>query len=294
MISGFDYEPDQFFATYPRFLESSETGRWDDRLNARFRTLIYENRELFSGARVLDLASHDGRFSFAALACGAREVVGIESLPHLVSVAQEHFDVYGVDPERYEFVVGDIYDSIPRLGQFDLVLCLGIFYHVCDHMALLDLIAGTEPRSVLLDSHVSSLPGCVVQFHDPTNPLQPPEPGAQIEGYPSPMAIEAMVTSFGWDTTFIDWSSTGLVDLVGMKDYRTGRRVSALVTCPEHEIPVAVRDEAVADVLKGWASGGKRNVVAHLVARKHGIRPQALRRWARRAERNQSVRAVST
>jgi len=41
------------------------------------RLAIEQNREVFAGARVLDIASHDGRWSLAALESGAAHVIGV-------------------------------------------------------------------------------------------------------------------------------------------------------------------------------------------------------------------------
>lgn len=292
-MSGLDFDPGRFYEAYPRFLDSSETGHWNERLHARFQALIHANRQRLEGARVLDLASHDGRFSFAAVACGAAQVVGIDVKDHLVEVSREHFAAYGVSPDRYEFLVGDMYDWIPRLGQFDVVLCFGIMYHVRDHLRLLDLIAATEPGTLIVDTHVSSLEGCVVQFHDPALPLQPPPPGAELEGYPTKMALEAMLTSFGWQVDFVDWAGSGLLDRPGMKDYRTGRRVSAVVSCPERLVPVALREQAVLEVFDAPGSREERSIAVHLIASRYEIPPPALRTWVRRAEQARWLEAAA-
>ena len=60
----------EFFDKYSRFFDTSSVGNWPDRLNSRYRAIISANKSLFDGARVLDLASHDGRWSYAALDAG--------------------------------------------------------------------------------------------------------------------------------------------------------------------------------------------------------------------------------
>ena len=47
-------------------------------MNERYEALFASNRDIFDGARVLDLATHDGRYSFAALKTGAAHVTGVE------------------------------------------------------------------------------------------------------------------------------------------------------------------------------------------------------------------------
>ena len=99
------------------FTETSKTGPSLGRLNARHRVLIHENRALFDGATVLDLASHDGRFSFVALHAGAERVVGIEHDPELVKRAHENFDpAYEIEPSRYRFECRDLFPPFDDLG----------------------------------------------------------------------------------------------------------------------------------------------------------------------------------
>ena len=73
-------------------------------MNERYEALFASNRDIFDGARVLDLASHDGRYSFAALKTGAAHVTGVEVRQSLVDRAQDTFAFYGQDPETYRFV----------------------------------------------------------------------------------------------------------------------------------------------------------------------------------------------
>jgi hypothetical protein len=67
-----------FAEEYPRFMEVSELVPKPERMNERYEALFESNRDIFDGARVLDLASHDGRYSFAALKAGAVHVTGVE------------------------------------------------------------------------------------------------------------------------------------------------------------------------------------------------------------------------
>jgi hypothetical protein len=77
-----------FFDQYPRFLQSSDTasGRW--RLNLRYEAMLADDTDVLSGARVIDLVAHDGRWSFAVLKVGAAHVTGIEAREHPVDNAR--------------------------------------------------------------------------------------------------------------------------------------------------------------------------------------------------------------
>ena len=178
-------EPDplHFFDSFPAFGETSRTGASLARINARYRVLIHENRDLFDGARVLDLASHDGRFSLAVLLTGAAEVVGIEHDRQLTDHAAEHMERHDIDPSRYRFERRDLFQSFLDLGRFDVVLCFGILYHVNDHLHLLSNIAEVEPKNVIIDSNVSKRDGAVIELQTPRGESPPPS-GRADRGLP--------------------------------------------------------------------------------------------------------------
>ena len=115
--------PVDFFDKYPLFYQTSKTGPWRNRLNRRYCALIESNQEILRRASVLDLASHDGRWSFAALKNGAGKVTGIEGREELVRNARENMEVYGIPRDRYHFILGDVFREIEELrrGSFDVV-----------------------------------------------------------------------------------------------------------------------------------------------------------------------------
>ena len=119
-----------FAEDYPRFLEVSELRPKPQRVNERYEAIFASNRDIFTGARVLDLASHDGRYSFAALTAGATHVTGVEVRSSLVDQARETFGFYGQDPDTYRFVCGDVFEVLAQQSfDVDVVLCLGYLYH---------------------------------------------------------------------------------------------------------------------------------------------------------------------
>ena len=128
-----------FFDEYPGFYETGTTGAGAKVLNLRFHPLIGKNLDILKDATVLDIASHDGRWSFAALKNGAKKVYGIEGKKELVQNSIENMKKYGIAEERYHFVVGDIFEEIKKIpiNEIDIVFCLGIFYHISSHMELL-------------------------------------------------------------------------------------------------------------------------------------------------------------
>jgi hypothetical protein len=285
-----DVDPTRFFDAYPRFLDSSETGPMLDRLNARQQVLIHDNRHLLRDARVLDLASHDGRFAFAALQAGAASVVGIDHKAHLVRVAREHMDAYGIQRDRHRFLVGDLFDCMDEVGPIDVVLCFGILYHLADHLRLFDRIAELGPRTIIVDTRVSDFEGAVIEIRSALGE-SPPAPGADLEGYPTRGALEAMLSSFGWTWEYTDWIGTGMADRPQTGDYRKGLRVSVVITCPEHGVPADVKRRAVEQVLAQDQPREVQFITTTMVAQQHGISPLILRAWVRQAERARARRA---
>jgi 2-polyprenyl-3-methyl-5-hydroxy-6-metoxy-1,4-benzoquinol methylase len=231
--------PQGFFDSYPLFFSSSVIAP-PDRINQRHRALIQSNTEILSGLRVLDLASHDGRWSFAAHKAGAEYVLGIEARPHLVDAARRNMLSYGVAKGRVEFVQGDVLLELDRLesGRFDTVLCLGFLYHIIDHMVLLRKIARIRPKNLVIDTSISTRPGVIIEvndesvehesaaaFGDPGNPVR------AIKGKPSRPALELMLKAVGFSgVRYWDWLNAGIRRWDDLEDYYLGRRVSLRAT----------------------------------------------------------------
>jgi Methyltransferase domain len=142
-----------FFDAFPRFFDTSDTAPAASRLNSRYRALVERSSHLLEEAAVLDLASHDGRWSFAALHSGARYVVGLEGQSVLVEEAETTFQAYGVQRERYKFVCGDLFESVKDLeaGVFDVVFCFGFLHMHNRHHEMLREIERLAPRYLILD-----------------------------------------------------------------------------------------------------------------------------------------------
>ena len=231
-----------FFDQYPRFYSTSTVGTSSrgERLNERYRALISPNESIIRDKTILDLASHDGRWSFAALKAGARHVTGIEARSHFVESAIATTRDYGIGAERYQFIVGDIFDQIENVqtDTIDTVFCFGIFYHTPHHMLLLSKIARLNPKNLILDTEIDPSPDeCIVRFRKEKiardgNSLvgQPGDPLHALVGRPSRIALETMLTSFGWTFTYYDWHRAGIKNWHGMRAYRDGWRVSLVAT----------------------------------------------------------------
>jgi SAM-dependent methyltransferase len=89
-------------------------------------------------ARALDLACNEGWFSHRLLEWGASQVVAVDIRQENIRRAQLLRDHFTIPEERFQLINADVYALRPEmLGQFDVVLLLGLVYHVEDPMGLI-------------------------------------------------------------------------------------------------------------------------------------------------------------
>ena len=81
---------------------------------------------LSNGARVLDVFSHVGGFSLAALAGGARSALAVDGSQAALDLAAQGAEAMGA-ADRFETRKGDAFDVLTKLAeegaQFDVVIC---------------------------------------------------------------------------------------------------------------------------------------------------------------------------
>jgi len=84
-------------------------------------------------ATAIDLACCEGWFSHRLLEWGARRVVGVDIREANIRRAELVRDHFGIEPERLSFRRADVFELDPdELGCFDVVLVLGLVYHLED------------------------------------------------------------------------------------------------------------------------------------------------------------------
>jgi hypothetical protein len=206
-----------FFDQFPRFYRTSSTAPETARLNLRYEAIVGENRDIFAGAKVLDLASHDGRWSLAALAAGARSVTGIEARPGLVKGATKNLSEYGYRADRARFVTGDVHQVLDT-GDFDadVVLCLGFLYHTLRYNELLHGIRRTGARYLIIDTFspymMAPVPNVnvITEYADQEGAAAPDaytDGSAVLVGLPNLAAIRVMLGAYGYRVERLsDWA----------------------------------------------------------------------------------------
>jgi SAM-dependent methyltransferase len=206
------------------------------KMNLRHEAIVRQNREVFQGARVLDLACSAGAWTFAALDAGAAHVIGIESREDKVELARKNFQDYGVEVDRYEFIVGDVFAVLEREQfQVDLVLCLGFLYHTLRYPELMHHIRATGARTLILDTEMIAtdepyvrLIAENVEMPGNASPDRYSVETTVLSGRPSLAAIEKMLAVYGFVVEQrSDWAAI-LRDNPELRfpEYQRGQRVT--------------------------------------------------------------------
>jgi SAM-dependent methyltransferase len=227
-----------FFDRYPRLRQTSKVDGRGERLQYRYRALIERNLGVIRGRRVLDLASHDGRWTVAALDAGAIHVTGIEGRGALIQRAIATLEAYGFRRDRYDFLEGDCLNRLEQLdpGSFDTVFCFGFLYHTLRQYDLLSGITELEPDTLLIDSRVVAMkePAIFVAYNDTRleGAAIATRQGADtvLVGIPTAAALYHMLDHLGWQVTVQETLHPQTPDGDGIRDYCEGRRLGILAT----------------------------------------------------------------
>jgi tRNA (mo5U34)-methyltransferase len=174
------------------------------------------------GRRVLDLGCNAGFWALAAIESGADHVMGIDARQMHIDQAHLVFETKRIDPRRYEFMHGNIFDEdLTRFGAFDVVLCLGLLYHVNRPMELLESISAVNDDLLLIDTALSTLPGSCLELRsddldDPRNAVKQP-----LVMFPTRQAVCDLARQAGYRTAVLE---PQFQDSEGVEDYQRGER----------------------------------------------------------------------
>ena len=183
------------------------------RMNLRHKHLIEPHRQDFEGAQVLDLGSHDGRWSYALAGAGAQSVYGIEGRAELI----EKYTEFPAAPfkDRVTLKCGDFIAELDRLiaqGEtFDVVACFGVYYHTMQHYRMLLQMVALKPKLIIVDSIFSrATEPLIVVAREPTDNKR--NTIAQVDnqrvapiGRVSRPAMRIMAASVGYSMQQIPW-----------------------------------------------------------------------------------------
>ena len=173
------------------------------------------------GKRVLDIACNSGFWSMQCALLGA-EVVGFDARPELIDQANLIKSIVGVD--NAEFHLLDFWDMCPEVlgGTFDIVLNLGILFHLPDPLAALKMTQSMSHDHILLDTtlHPMADPVVTLSWQEPVDIRSTATAG--IVAASSKSAIELMLKHIG----VADWCEIPVRTADLPLDYLIDRRAS--------------------------------------------------------------------
>lgn len=175
-----------------------------------------------AGKRVLDLGCNAGFWALAALGAGADFVYGVDARQMHVDQANFVFEALEVGRGRYEFEAGNVFDvDLGRHGPYDLVLFLGLLYHVAKPVALMERVAAVSDDLLVIDTRITERLSSTFDlvFEGTADPRNAAELGLVMR--PSEAAVIDMVHVFGYRTVVLE---PHFGDYTGAEDYRTGIR----------------------------------------------------------------------
>jgi tRNA (mo5U34)-methyltransferase len=131
-LGGLSTAPNHFLGDYPRC-------KWEGFADALPADL--------SGRTVLDIGCNAGFYAIEMKRRGAERVVGIDSDARYLEQARLATEVLGVEIELRQL---SIYEISRLEEKFDLVLFMGVFYHLRHPLLALDLIHEHVARDLLV------------------------------------------------------------------------------------------------------------------------------------------------
>lgn len=131
-LNGVQTAPDHFLNDYP---------------NVKWKTFRHAIPKDLTGRSVLDIGCNAGFYSIAMKARGAARVLGIDSDERYLAQARLAAEVKGQD---IEFRKLSVYDVAALHEGFDIVLFMGVLYHLRHPLLALDLVYEHVARDLLV------------------------------------------------------------------------------------------------------------------------------------------------
>jgi tRNA (mo5U34)-methyltransferase len=131
-LGGVQTAPGHFLGDYP---------------NTKWRTFAHAIPDDLSGRTVLDIGCNAGFYSIEMKRRGAERVLGIDFDPAYLAQARFAAEIAGCD---IEFRQMSVYDVAQLRESFDIVLFMGVLYHLRHPLLALDLIHEHVVRDAMI------------------------------------------------------------------------------------------------------------------------------------------------
>ncbi|WP_017593078.1 class I SAM-dependent methyltransferase [Nocardiopsis potens] len=215
------------------------------------------------GRRLLDLGCNSGFWSLSAVEAGCDFVLGVDGRASHVEQARFVFRARGVPPERYRFRRADVerYDPAED-GPFDVVLLLGLLYHLARPVEVLERIAALEPEAIVIDTALSRAPGAFLELHRESPEVPHNALRDSLVLVPTAQAVLELAALAGYQARML---APDFTDHTGAEDYRTGARRAFLALRdpagfgPPFRFEEAAGPAARWEEEQGWEGGAARS-----------------------------------
>lgn len=203
------------------------------------------------GARALDLGCNEGMFSHRLLEWGAANVVGVDSRAaniHRASLLRDHF---GIAAEQLRFEQDDVLELSPETyGEFDVVLCLGLIYHMERPLEAIRVARRLTRSLCVIESQLTRQNAPILRGDG--------IPGVYSE---SPASFAAWVEADSAGNRLSSMSGVmslvpNLAALEQMPLWAGFERVDLLAAAPDHDRQYVRNDRAI---VAAWTSGPAAN-----------------------------------
>lgn len=180
------------------------------------------------GKRVLDLGCNAGWWSLKAMEAGADYVLGIDGREMHVEQSRFVFEALGIEDVRYDFELANVLDmDFSVHGRFDVVLLLGLLYHISKPVDLMERIAPVNEDMLIVDTAIAPVKRSIFEVR--RDSLDEPRDAVDYELVlvPSARAVHDLAAQFGYRTVTLapDFrTARGKADYRGANDYRKGYR----------------------------------------------------------------------
>lgn len=180
----------------------------------------------FAGKTVLDIGAWDGFFSYEAERRGAKRVVALDGgVWKVPTIGQRGFNfAHRALNSKVETIAIEVNEiTKERVGQFDVVLFLGVLYHLPDPLGSFLKVAEVAKHEMIIETHVD-----LVELDTPAVAVYPGTECAKDDTNwcgPNQAAMEGFCRLAGF-TKFRAFPVTPVIyDVVGRKPGTFGRQV---------------------------------------------------------------------
>jgi tRNA (mo5U34)-methyltransferase len=156
------------------------------------------------GKRVVDLGCNAGYFSLKAIEAGCDFVLGVDGRQMHIDQANLVFEVNDIDPSRYRFACGNVLDfDYDEFAPFDLVLCLGLLYHLNKPIEFFEKISRINTDLLVIDTKLTPARGSWIELRRDSLETLLDAVDYDLVMVPTAKAVITMAELFGYQSRIL-------------------------------------------------------------------------------------------